>query len=319
VDFVKNLGLQLGNLAARIPRLPKLPRLALRGRLPQLAAYLLYALVLGGLLLIWRFPYESLEQRLEAVASRHLGMRVEIKNLSPTFPPGLEVSRLVVRPWQAEREPVIEIAQGSVRFRILPLLRGTVGVVFQAVAYGGPLSGDLSVGLGQEHPFQLTAILRSVRLEEHRAISQILGRRISGTLSGEFRIDGAMGKKGGSTGRGKIEVHQGSLPVNSPYLKVKSLDGVELNATVKLAEGKLAVEGCDFKGAGIQGSLKGTVNLAPSRSESVLDLAGEGQVDGTLLNLDPSIAPQVQALLEQKRPLPFHLRGTLAAPEVGLF
>lgn len=128
-----------------------------------------------------------------------------------------------------------------------------------------------------------------------------------------------MGRTVGSTGGGRIEVHQGSWPVSSPYLKVKSLDEVELKATVKLAEGKLTVEGCDFKAAGIQGSLKGTVNLAPAWSESVLDLAGEGQVDGTMVNLDPSIALQVQALLQQQRPLPFHVRGTLAQPELGLF
>jgi type II secretion system protein N len=319
VDFVKNLGVQLGNLAARIPRLPRLPRPALRGRLPQVAAYLLYALVLAGVLLIWKFPYQSLEGRIEAAASRHLGMRVEITDLSPTFPPGLKASRCVVKPWEAGREPVFEMARGSLRFRILPLLRGAAGARFYASAYGGSLSGDLSVGLGREHPYQLTAIVQSIRLEENRAVPQLLGRRMSGTLSGEFRIDGAMGKKGGLTGGGRIEVHHGSLPVESSYLKVKSLDEVELNATMKLAGGKLVVEGCDFKAKGIQGSLKGTVNLAPVWSESVLDLAGEGQVDGTLLNLDPSLAPQVQALLQQQKALPFRLRGSLGSPQVSLF
>ncbi len=319
MDFVKNLGLRAGNLAARIPKLPKLPSLALRGRLPRVAAYLLYALVLAGVLLIWKFPYQSLEGRIEAVASRHLGMRVEISDLSGTFPPGLKMSRCVVRPWEAEREPVFEMTQGFLWFRIVPLFRGTAGARFYASAYGGSLSGVFSVGLGREHPYQLALVLRAIRLAEHRAIPQILGRRMSGTLSGDLQIGGATGKKGGSTGGGKIEVHQGSWPVNSPYLKVTSLDEVELKATVKLAEGQLAVEGCDFKAAGIQGSLKGTVNLAPVWSESVLDLAGEGQVDGTMLNLDPSIALQVQTLLQQQRPLPFHLRGTLAQPEVGLF
>jgi type II secretion system protein N len=282
-------------------------------------AYLLYALVLGGILLIWRFPYQTLAQRIEAAASRRLGMRVEISDLSSTFPPGLKMNRCVVRPWEAEREPVFEMTQGALRFRLLPLLRGTVGIAFHASAYGGSLNNDLSVGLGREHPYQLTGTLRSIRLEENRAIAQILGRRMSGTLSGEFRIDGATGKKGGSTGAGKIEVHHGSLPVESPYLKVKSLDEVELNATMKLGEGTLAVEGCDFKAKGIQGSLKGTVNLAPVWSDSVLDLAGEGQVDGTLLNLDPSIAQQVQALLQQQKPLPFRLRGSLGSPQVSLF
>gem|GEM_PF-726677 len=317
--FVKNLGLRVGNLAARIPKLPTLPPLAIRGRLPRVAAYLLYALLLGGVLLIWKFPYQSLERRIEAVVSRHLGMKVEISDLAPTFPPGVRMSRCVVRPWDAEKEPVFEMTQGSLRFRILPLFRGTVGVVLHASAYGGALGGDLSVGLGREHPYQLAAILRSVRLEENQGIPQIIGRRMKGTLSGELRIGGAMGRRGGSAGGGRIEVHEGSWPVNSPYLKVKSLDEVELNATVKVAEGKLMVEGCDFKAAGIQGSLKGTVDLAPAWSESVLDLAGEGQVEGTLINFDPSITAQVQALLQQHRPLPFHLRGTLAQPEIGLF
>ncbi len=70
MDFVKNLGLRAGNLAARIPKLPKLPKLpslALRGRLPRVAAYLLYALVLAGVLLIWKFPYQSLDKCLDNI------------------------------------------------------------------------------------------------------------------------------------------------------------------------------------------------------------------------------------------------------------
>jgi type II secretion system protein N len=316
---VKNLRVQLGNLGARIPSLPRLPRLALRGRLPQVAAYLLYALVLGGLLLIWRFPYQTLAQRLEAAASRRLQMRVEITDLSPTLPPGLKMSRCVVRPWEPGREPVFDLTNGSLRFRFLSLLRGAMRVVLRGSAYGGSLKGDLSVGLGREHPYQLTVVLRSIRLEADRAIPQILGRQVSGSLSGRFQIDAAMGKKGGLVGGGRLEVHQGSLTVQSPYLKVKSLDEVEVKATLKLAEGKLTVEGCDFKAKGIEGSVKGTVSLAPVWSESVLDLAGEGKVDGTMLNLDPSLAPQVQALLKQQKPLPFRLRGTLGSPQVGLF
>ena len=318
MDFVKNLGLRVGNLAARIPKFPKLPPITLRGNLLRVTAYFLYALILGGILLVWKFPYSRLEQRLEDVANRALeGMRVELRELSPAFPFGLRVSRCVVRTWEAGREPVFDMTQVSLRFRILPLLRGAVGMAVQGRAYGGTLSGEASRSRDQQ--YQLEAVLQSLRLGEHPGIAQLFGRQVSGTVSGEVQLSGPMGDKMKSTGGGKIELRQGSWPVNSPYLKIKSLDEMELNATVKLGQGTLTVEGCDFKAAGIQGTLKGSVNLATTWSESALELAGEGQVDGTILNLEPAVTARVQPLLQQGKLIPFHIRGTLGAPQLSIF
>jgi type II secretion system protein N len=318
VDFVKNLGLRVGNLAARIPKLPKLPSITLRGNLLRVTAYLLYALILGGILLVWKFPYSSLEQRLEGAASSALeGMRVELREISPAFPLGLKVSRCVVRTWEAGREPVFDMTQGSLRFPILMLLRGAVGVDVQGQAYGGTLSGEAS--RSRDRQYELAAVFQSLRLGEHPGIAQAFGRQASGTVSGEVQLSGPMGDKMKSTGGGKIQLRQGSWPVNSPYLKIKSLDEMELNATVKLGQGTLTVEGCDFKAAGIQGTLKGSINLATTWSESALELAGEGQVDGTILNLEPAVAARVQPLLQQGKPIPFHIRGTLGAPQLSIF
>ena len=319
MDFVKNLGQRVGNLAARIPKFPRLPSITLRGNLLRVTAYLLYALILAGILLVWKFPYSSLNQRLESVASRALGMRVELREISPAFPFGLKVSRCVVRTWEAGREPVFDMTQGSLRFRILPLLRGAVGVVVQGRAYGGTVSGDGSLSRGRDRSYQLKAVIQSVRLGEHPGIAQLFGRPVSGAVSGEVQLSGPVGEKTKSTGGGKIQLRQGSWPVDSPYLKIKSLDEMELNATVKLEKGTLTVEGCDFKAAGIQGTLKGSVNLATTWSESALELAGEGQVDGAILNLEPTVAARIQPLLQQSKPIPFHIRGTLGAPQLSIF
>jgi len=324
VDFVKNLGLRAGNLAARLPKisklpkLPKLPPITLRGNLLRVAAYLLYAVILGGILLVWKFPYSSLEKRLEAEASRALGgMRVELSGVSPAFPLGIRVSRCVVRTWEAGREPMFDMTQGYFRLRILPLLRGAVGVAVQGRAYGGTVNGEGSRSPGRS--YQLKAVLQSLRLGEYPGMAQLLGRQVGGVFSGEFELAGPMGDTGKSTGGGKIQLREGSWPVESPFLKIKSLDGMELRARVKLEKGTLTVEGCDFKAAGIQGSLKGSVNLGTTWSESALELAGEGQVDGAILNLEPALAAQVQPLLQQGKPIPFHVRGTVAAPQLSIF
>lgn len=321
MDFVRNLRLRAGNLAARLPKVPKLPRLpsiTLRGNLLRVTAYLLYALILGGILLVWKFPYSSLEKRLEAEASGALGgMRVELSGVSPAFPLGLRVSRCALRTWETGREPVFDMTQAYFRLRILPLLRGALGVTVQGRAYGGTLSGEGSRSPGRS--YQLKAALQSLRLGEYPGMAQLFGREVSGIFSGEFELAGPMGDTVKSTGGGKIQLREGSWPVESPYLKIKSLDGMELQATVKLGKGTLTVEGCDFKAAGIQGTLKGSVNLATTWSESALELAGEGQVDGSILNLEPAVAARVQPLLQQGKPIPFHIGGTVAAPQLSVF
>jgi type II secretion system protein N len=318
VDFVKNLGLRAGKLAAQLPKFPKLPPITLHGNLLKVTAYLLYALILGGILLVWKFPYASLERRLEAEASRALGgARVELSGVSPAFPLGLRLGRCVVRTWEAGREPVFDMTQGHVRFRILPLLRGGAGVAVQGRAYGGTLNGEGSRSRGGS--YQLKAVFQSLRLGEHPGIALLFGRRVSGTVSGELELAGPMGDMAKSTGGGKIQLREGSCPVESPYLKIKSLNEVEMSATVKLEKGTLTVGGCDFKAAGISGTLKGSVNLAAAWSQSALELAGEGQVDGTILNLEPAVAAAVQPLLQQGKAMPFHIRGTVGAPQLSIF
>jgi type II secretion system protein N len=291
-----------------------------RPRALRVAAYLLYGLVLGGVLFFWKFPYKSLKQGVEISVSDHLGLRVEIADLSPAFPPGFKITRCAVRAPASEGEPLFEMSQVRLRLRILPFLQGKLGVTLRGQAYNGALDGDLLLEpfSGMRH-YQLKLNLRGGRLEAFTAASRLLGRPIRGEISGELQLQESPNQPEKPTGGGTFQLKGGSCGIDSPFLKVNSLDDLEVSAAMSFADGKLEINSCAFKASGLRGSIKGTLAFRSSLPQSILELSGQCQIDSGLLNLDQATGKAVPAFLEQKRPIPFRLTGTLASPNFRLF
>ncbi|UCG10980.1 MAG: type II secretion system protein GspN [Deltaproteobacteria bacterium] len=286
----------------------------------QVSAYALYALVLAGILLVWKFPYQSLQKRLQSVASDRLGLRLEMAVLSPTFPPGVNFRRFSVRPLQSDSPSLFEAGEGQVRIKILQLLRRRLDLTIRTFAYGGSVDGKVLLEPYHNEPsFQLSMSWDAVRLHEHPAIANLAGRELSGKISGELQLEGFLNKVRESTGKGNLLLEEGIFPVNSAYLKTDTLDEVQVVAETEFANGKLEIRHCQFEARGFQGDLSGVVTLHPNLSESTLNLAGKGKMESGLLNLSTNNSRVAVTFLKQDKPLPFHLRGTLTSPRFSLF
>jgi hypothetical protein len=85
-----------------------------------------------------------------------------------------------------------------------------------------------------------------------------------------------------------------------------------------LSDGSLEITDCEFKGQGFQGTVSGKVMLQPRLSGSILNLAGEGQLDSDMINLPADKRRVAAAFLNRGKPLPFKVRGTVAQPELRL-
>ena len=105
--------------------------------------YLLWGLILAGILIVWKFPYQSLQERLVATAGARLGVKFEITDMSPAFPFGLKLAKCAVRTMEPESNPFFEANQVRLRFKVLQLLRGSLAFTLRSQAYGGTLSGDV--------------------------------------------------------------------------------------------------------------------------------------------------------------------------------
>jgi type II secretion system protein N len=286
----------------------------------KVIGYFLWAMVLTMILVIWRFPYESLQEKLEAVASASLGFKFELTEMSLTIPPGLKFAKCTVRSMDLGNKSLFEATKVHTRFKLLSLLKGDLAFNVRSQAYGGLLSGDFR--LAPIHNFQnyrMRVWAQTVRLEGQSGISLLLGRPLEGEISGEIELEGVVGDVVNSAGGGNFKLVNGSCPIDSPYLKAKTLEGLEVSATIALADGNFKINDCQFSGKGFQGTLTGEVRLQPGLSSSVLNLTGRGQLEAELINLPADKARVAEAFLNRGKPLPFKVGGTIAQPELRLF
>ena len=291
-----------------------------RRKILKVLAYLVCSLLLASVLVVWRFPYHTLELKLEALASEHLGVELAISDLSYSFPLGLKSPRCLIRPSAPESSPPIELTHVYLSLRVLALLKKAVSVKVGAMAYGGSLEADLVLRnpnkLRNRH---VRMNWQSIQLERHPALPQLLGRRITGEISGTLQLDGSGDEIAAYNGTGKLQLVKGSSEVKSPYLKVNTVDDLQVDADIMLHGERLEIVSCQFKARGLRGSLVGVVKLRSTLSESELDLRGRGKMDATFVDPTDPTGRAAYALLKQNRLLPFHLRGTAKSPDLRLF
>jgi type II secretion system protein N len=282
--------------------------------------YFLWGLVFAGILIVWKFPYQRLQERLVAIASAQLGVKFEITDMSPTLPFGLKLAKCAVRTMEPESKAFFEANRVRLRFKVLPLLRGSLAFTLRSQAYGGTLSGDVRLTPFYDvRKYQLSVRGQKIQLKDQSPISTLLGRPISGKISGDINLTGPLDDLVNASGGGEFQLEEGSCPIDSAYLTTRTLEGLEVSATIELSGGSLKITECEFKGQGFQGTVSGKVILQPRLAESTLNLAGEGQLDGDMLNLPADKRRVAAAFLNRGKPLPFKVRGTVAEPEFRLF
>ena len=287
----------------------------------RVIGYFIWAMVLAMVLVIWRFPYERLQEKLEAVASASLGFQFDLTDMSLTIlPPGLKFAKCTVRSMDVGSELLFEATKVHTRFKLLPLLKGNLAFSVRSKAYGGSLNGDFRLmPIHNFHNYRMRVWAQTVRLEDQTGIFLLLGRPLEGEISGDMELQGVVGDLVNAAGGGNFKLVNGSCPIDSPYLKVGTLEGLKVSATVEVSGGNVKIRDCQFSGKGFQGTLDGEVKLDPELSSSALNLAGRGQIEAEMIDLPPDKLRMAEAILNRGKPLPFHVRGTIAEPRLVLF
>ena len=285
----------------------------------RVIGYILWAVVFAAVLIIWRFPYQSLVDRLEAIASSQTGLNFALTDVSFILPSGLKVGRCTVRSGDGG-EPLFEATQVHTRLKVIPLLKGSLAFTVRGRAYDGSVNGSFFLApLHHVQRYRLRVTGQTIRLEGQPVISELAGRPLTGVVSGEIELQGEFADLLSSVGGGTFQLVDGSCSIESPFLREDTLKGLELSASIALSGGSLHIKNCQFSGQGLEGTVSGEIKLQPGLSASILNLAGLGQVDPDLLNIPTDKRRVAEAFLNQGKPLPFKVRGTVAEPVLTLF
>ncbi len=283
-------------------------------------AYLLFILTLTGVVTFFKFPYGSIQSRLEASIAERWDLNLVVTDLRPTLPPKLSFDRFSVRSPHYGGVSVFHGTEGYLRPRLLPLFWGKLAATIHIEAYGGFLDGFISLKPFYDvRNYSLEASWQSMHLEEHSGLLLLLERQLSGKLSGELELVGPLNELSNASGIVTLVLTEATCPIEHPYFKMKNVEELEVTASLKLNSGEMEIENSRFQARGIKGTLSGVVQLQPRLFESVLDLAGQCQIDPALLNLSGGSNRGLVSLLDESKPLPFHIRGTVTAPRLSLF
>ena len=152
----------------------------------KITAYVLYGFMLAVVLILGRFPYSRLIQRIEATANERFGLKMEMADASPAFPLGVKLNKFAIGLPEFGNQRLIEASQVYVRPLFLSFLSGKLAFHFSIRAYSGSFKGNLRLARFYDvRSYQLKVRFQEFRLEENPAVSELLGRQISGRISGK--------------------------------------------------------------------------------------------------------------------------------------
>lgn len=276
--------------------------------------YLVYAMLLTVILLYVRFPAEKFKeycvQRIDHLLP---GSTCTIDRITYRFPltaalETITLSRTIDGQESATVMDQLLISPEPMQFWRTFILKGRI----YSGLFGAALDFDR-----RTHSFKLENIhIEGLQAGDFAQGIGITERKISGVVefSGDYQAQ--KGAPGEGTGKGLIQVKDGSLDLLQPILALNSLQfdtlAVKLThekGTVRFAEGELV-------GQDISADFTGDLRLASPFLDSNILLSGHLQPDDNFLRGNPQQQLIVQRLLQRYRMtvLPFKVGGTVQRP-----
>jgi type II secretion system protein N len=262
--------------------------------------YLLYGIAATGFFLYWNMPSAILERSLEQAAARW-GVHMTAESARLTVPPGLRVETCSVA-LQGVPGTAAAAHRVTVRPALGPLVGGRFAFTARGEGYGGRIDGRVVFSdlFDLSGPVDCEMEIDGVELGRAAWLEQMLGVRIEGALSGVVSVEGEPRELLAGSGNAELVIEGGGWRFTEPWRGLSSItfDRVTMKADMKSSV--VNVRSITFEGAGLEGSLSGTVGLRSRPAASVINLRGVVSI--------PSLGGAV----------PLNLGGTVGGPVVRI-
>jgi type II secretion system protein N len=286
----------------------------------NLFGYILYGLVLTAVLLYLRFPSDAVEDYFQAKGGRaNLPLTLSVDRIGPVIPFGLKFLKTRVSLRDSPNSLILKADRLSLRPSLLSLLGGKPDYSFRLAAYRGDTSGNIRLGQnGETASVDAQIELKNVDFGEYTYLQKLIGRTVTGTLSGTIKYNGQYRPMLDGSGEAKLSLSEGMVELAEPFLTLKSIDFDELEIDMVLNKQKINVGRLEFKGRQLQGKLSGTITLRKALAESVLSLSGTIEPFAALFESAEGMQETVAFLrgrLDQGT-FTFMIEGTLGQPKI---
>lgn len=285
----------------------------LQRRSLRILIYIVFATGLALLLLMLQFPYQALEQRLEAGLRSTVLEEADIRELEYSFPWAMAFEGMSLRFAAAKGPDRVKIGRGRIAPDLRALLSGRLAARFSARLFSGRLSGRFeTVSWLRTDPQALHCTwadldLRRIPLPPQQARVRDLSGSCSGSLSLQATEGGRL-----ASGSGELRLNNGSfaLPgLGAGNLTISDLRG---QASWELQQGSFRLAEAQFKAKGIEGRMAGSLEL----KRPLLSSRSRFQGRVSFSPSHPTLYSLVRDALKTTE-LDFELRGSLQQPRIS--
>ncbi len=277
----------------------------------------LYVFLVVIFFLYFLFPSEQVKNYL--LANLRLSDRavsIQMKRLKPVFPPGLNLQTVGISYNKALWATVDSVT-------VTPALRTIFGPLrtfqVEGKAYGGTLSSRVEIGAADNRrQIQAETTLSAIGIKNIDALNRLMGRKISGTLSGSIVFDGR--RENSRTMDAKLTLSDCQVEALYPLLDIKQLEFEYIQTDLSLSGTQVRIKNCDFKGPQINGRFTGSIVIRQPAGKSALNLAGRLIPQGAF---SASLNKILRLAVSGSNPagdqgIPVRIAGTLEQPTFSL-
>jgi type II secretion system protein N len=283
-------------------------------------AYVLYSLLLTGVLLYVLFPSDAFRDYLIAsVEKGHPEWGLSIETVVPSLTLGMKVSGVKVSHQESAEGAVFEAESVLVRPGLWSLLQGEPKLSFKGLAYGGRFRGRARLGAGNgDGALSINLELEDMHIEKHEDLLQMIGRRIKGGVNGTLTYTGKADAPMEGEAEADLKLSRGEVGLLQPLFGLQAIDFDELWLTLLLRNRQVELSRAELKGPNLRGTVSGRVILRQEWMRSGLDLKGTVEPLGEFhksLASDPLTAKFISQRLKGGK-LSFAIQGDVDKPRL---
>ncbi len=278
--------------------------------------YVLYAVAVALVFLYILFPSTALKMVLtDRLNQIHPNIHVTIAKLEPVLPPGVKLYNVDIFYRDAA---LLNLDTVKATPGLLSLFGSRTILKFKSRAYAGWIDGRAEFNR-HSRPGGATVDGRisGIELQRIAALNRLAAHNISGLLAGEFTYSGT-GRNGSLSAH--LSLADSRVELAAALFGQEFFEFKDVDASLVLKNGALAVQKCRLKGNQLDAEISGTIGLRGSRGQNPLNFTGSVTPHHVFMaQIENSIpAGFLKGANAGRRAIGFKIGGTLNDPGLSL-
>ena len=275
----------------------------------SLFLYFLYSCLLTGVLLVVRFPVETLRQYCVGAMERALpGMTCSIGGMDYVFPLTFRIHDIRVTRLHSPEDVFVFVKNLFVRVE-----PRQSSARLLAEAYGGRQECRMLI---KGKALTLADVtVHHLDLSQWGGLQNLLGRKVSGFLEATGAYTGRLDELMAGEAKGIVAVREGSMELLQPILSLDTINFQSIETEFHLRDQRVTITKGNLHGVEFNGTFAGTFTMTAPLGSGALGVSGE-LTPLSFADADPGWKNRATILQTRYKQatLPFVISGTLAGP-----